>query len=704
MNVVKLENYIGGRTEAPFRPYAGVLAECRRLVADRLGGVLAEAVEPLDQELQRRRTAADPLEAELLVEIQFQLRSLGTHLNPRFHEVFEREFQHRITPIPSHASIYGGEGGSLLELSLADDDQISDELLIQNLARQLGNASEAPLKDLHARVGHMLGDEHLRDNRDPLSPDAICTALKEIVWQLDTARPARARLLELLASACLPALPALFQDINALLITRKVLPRVRHAVKRDKPRASARLARPADPQQSLGEDEAHGILHHLFSHHPEAFPGQSPPLSRAQRGGAILQALTQLQQGHDGVAMGGDLFSVPADLSPTSNVLHSLIEAGIGRHVGSVDAIIIDVVAALFDYIFDDPHVPELIKGLIGRLQIPILKLAMLDHAFFSNRTHPARRLINTLAQSAAGWDGEFTDETALFRFAEPLVVRIQDNFSEDFQVFADCVAELEAFLVAQEALAEEHAASLTNALEQQERLEIAKLVAHDATVHLLDNSALPEAVSQFIEHIWRPVLVQAALTGSADGTDWQQAASTMDDLVWSVQPLGGAEDRQRLVKCLPTLIGGLRRGMEAIGTEDSVRDAFFSQLMKLHAAAVKAGMNAAPGSLPPPPHVAPPHLDSAPLLDELAAGPLTRGTWISLGGADGTMRRVRLSWISPARTMYLFTNHQGQGAIALTQTELAARFARGEAALDDDLPLLDRIVDCVLDDFDAQR
>ncbi|MDY0011483.1 MAG: DUF1631 family protein [Rhodocyclaceae bacterium] len=708
MNVVKLENYTSGRADVPFRPYAGVLAECRRLVADRLGATLADAVEPLDKEVHNRRIAtADASEADLLVEVQFQLRSLGNTLNRRFHEVFEREFQYRITPITPRASVYGGEGGSLLELSLADDDQISDELLLQNLARQLGNPCEAELKDLRARVGHMLGETHLRDSRDPIGPDGICAALKEICWQLDTARPARARLLALLASALQPELPALYREINTLLIARKVLPRVRHAVKRDKPRVSARESVPRSDEDTSSGEETQGILHRLFTGggEPGGQGGFPAAMSRAQRGGEILLALTQLQQGQAGVAVGSDSFSLPAGAGPTTNVLHGLIEAGIGRHLGSVDAIIIDVVAALFDYIFDDPHVPELVKGLIGRLQIPVLKLAMLDHGFFSNRTHPARRLINTLAQSAAGWDGEFTSETALFKFAEPLVVRIQDHFAEDNQVFTDCLAQLEAFLAEQERLAEEKATTLTDELEQQERLEIARLVARDATTPHLENPALPEAVRHFIGEVWLQVLVKAALAGSADGGQWQEAAATMEDLAWSVQPLGGAEDRQRLVKLLPSLIGGLRRGMEAVGTEDAVRDAFFAELMKLHAAAVKAGMNAQASPPPAAPiPAAPPQAETELPAEEGDLGPLVRGTWINLRERDGGSRRMRLNWISPARTMYLFTNHQGQGAMALTQAELAARFTRGDAFLDDDLPLLDRIVDNVLEDFDTHR
>lgn len=715
-NVVQLQNYVNQRNDQPFRPYAGVLAECRRLVADRLGQTLAGAVDELDGELQNRRLAASaPEQGDLLVEVQFQLRSLGTSLNRRFHEVYEREFQHRITPEPTLRSIYGGESNGLLELSLADDDQIADELLVQNLAKQLAAACEAELKDLRVRVAHMLGEASVRENRDPIGPEAVSAALKEIVWQLDSPRPSKAMLLDLLHQALRAPLPPLYQEINALLIARKVLPRIRHTVKRDKPRVTARqTAGMAHGEAPIDEAEATGIIHRLFSGGGEGeagtgFLGGAGSGGQAQaRSAGVVQALTRLQQGESGVTLGQDSFELALEECATSNVLHGLIEGGIGRHLGTVDGIIIDVVAALFDYIFDDPHVPGLIKGLIGRLQIPVLKLAMLDHSFFSNRTHPARRLVNTLAQSAAGWDGEITATSPLYTFAEPLVVQIQNTFVDDAAVFADVLTALEGFLAEQDAKAEAQAATLTTELEQQERQEIARMVANNATTAYLANLALPESVRNFIGETWHSVLVQAALAGSGDGAEWQEAATTMDNLVWSVQPLRGADDRQRLVKLLPTLLGGLRGGLERIGAEDSLRDAFFAELMKLHAAAVKAGMAApaAPTEPPPPPAMTPPPAAVEHLVEPKAElEPLSRGSWISMRDDKGQIRRLRLNWISPAKTMYLFTNHEGQRAVALTQTELAARFARGDAILDDDdLPLLDRIVDNVLDDFETQR
>ena len=63
----------------------------------------------------------------------------------------------------------------------------------------------------------------------------------------------------------------------------------------------------------------------------------------------------------------------------------------------------VDVIGLLFDYIFRDPTIPESTRALFGRLQVPIVKAALLDRTFFSDKKHPARQLLDHLADAAVG-------------------------------------------------------------------------------------------------------------------------------------------------------------------------------------------------------------------------------------------------------------------------------------------------------------
>jgi len=485
-------------------------------------------------------------------------------------------------------------------------------------------------------------------------------------------------------------------------VSRKVLPNVRARAKPSRAALRADARRRGGPEAEA-EQAAAGIVQQLFS--AKAATGPWSDWSAGPARVPLMQALTRLQKGEPGVTLGSDAFSLAPEASGVGNVINSLVEAGLAKHLGPVEGIVIDVVATLFDYIFDDTRVPAPIKGLIGRLQIPVLKLAMLDHTFFSNRAHPARRLINALAQAGATWDGELAPDSSLYRTAEAIVLRIQNEFAEDPGVFALCQQEFDAYLTEQERQADARAATLTERLKQRERLELARAVAQNAIAVHLANADIPEVVRGFIGATWLKALAQAVLEGGEDGAQWRDAVATLEELVWSVLPKQGAEARQKMVQRLPPLLRSVKAGMQTAGIDDDAQKAFFAELVQLHAAALKAGMSQAETPVTAARQreqreAAASAAANDPTPESLELDLLGRGSWIELKDEAGQPRRVRLTWISPARTMYLFANRQGQRALALTRTELLRRFATGEAATADQEPLLDRVVDDVLDDF----
>ena len=63
------------------------------------------------------------------------------------------------------------------------------------------------------------------------------------------------------------------------------------------------------------------------------------------------------------------------------------------------------LVGQLFDYIGGDHNLAPALKLLIAQLQEPMLKIAQLDPNFFSSDSHPARCLLNVIADAAIGWD-----------------------------------------------------------------------------------------------------------------------------------------------------------------------------------------------------------------------------------------------------------------------------------------------------------
>jgi hypothetical protein len=69
----------------------------------------------------------------------------------------------------------------------------------------------------------------------------------------------------------------------------------------------------------------------------------------------------------------------------------------------------------------------------------------------------------------------------------------------------------------------------------------------------------------------------------------------------------------------------------------------------------------------------------------------------VEFGGASGA-QRARLTWISPNKGVYLFTNPLSPGAaVSISPEALAEQMRLGEARVLDDAPLMDRAVDSML-------
>src|SRR5206468_9835279 len=156
------------------------------------------------------------------------------------------------------------------------------------------------------------------------------------------------------------------------------------------------------------------------------------------------------------------------------NVLRDLQESPLGQRVNQLESMTIEMVAMLFDFIFETRDLPDGMKAQLARLQIPVLKAAMLDGAFFAKKTHPSRLLVNALADAGLGWSPDMGNDDPLYRKVESIVRRILDDFSDNLALFDELRENLEAFLAEEEKAAEANIASSADEINQRDRSQIA--------------------------------------------------------------------------------------------------------------------------------------------------------------------------------------------------------------------------------------
>jgi hypothetical protein len=410
------------------------------------------------------------------------------------------------------------------------------------------------------------------------------------------------------------------------------------------------------------------------------------------------------------------------------NVVRRIKAAPQSASLGTVDAMTIDIVAMLFDYIFEDRQIPSSVKALLGRLQIPLLKVALIDKSFFSSKVHPARRLLDLLAESSIGLaDSSGDRQAAALKMIEEVVDKVLEEFETDVSLFEGLATRVEAFIEAQKRAENDIVERSAKLIEERERDEIARVIAAQEIARRLEARAwAPATVREMLEDAWVGALASAQRSDGEGSAAWHGMLRTMDDLLWSVEPKTSADDRKRLITILPSMLRELGEGMDRAAYPEESRTMFLGALVDCHAHAVKSGLRglaALPEAKPELPkrdaEIARKVIPAGDIQVEeirLSAPPgaapvrnvftrtgvwtnLKRGTWVAfmLDGATAEAP-ARLTWISPNKGVYLFTNpYSAKSAVSISPEALAEQMRLGHARIIDDAPLVDRAVDSML-------
>ena len=758
MNIVHIDDFERARKGLGSQEAVGLLRECRELTIRQLSEALVRMMGKVDDALfelaeKAENNAVQSLYFDAMREVRLKRASMEIGFKAQLMEGFNREIRKEND---------AGDGSSaarsprMEDLDLVEHDALEETLAVANMVSKIEVGCKDELGLLNRRIGFLLNDPELSRAKNPIGPEVVCNAFREACGDVESGIKVKLIIMKLFDRyVASESMAPLYRDINKLLVERGVLPELRHEVKRqatNRPQPSAGVAGAmpaAGGAAGTGDEDVFATLQQLMY---RGMPGGTPvnipngmPFGGAS--GALagapgfLNTLTLLQQGNSELVAGslGNLSS--ADLvSGSVNVIRNIQASGIAGNIGAVDGMIIDVVAMLFDYILDDADIPPGMKALIGRLQIPLLKVGMLDKSFFSRKSHPARKLLNMLAEAAVGWNGD--QDQALYKKIDAIVQRVLVEFDSDITLFDSLLEELTAFLDQERQKAAHLEEQSARMVQGKERLRLAKQRVR-IEVERRCRIVLPKFLRQFLVDYWQNLLLVTLIKEGEESIEWKRNLTTMDNLVWSLQPKTSAVERDRLVKLLPSLLRLLREGATLISMREEDFQTFLEQLATAHAAIVNTvprELEAANDGVVVDDPLAEPlqqdvdpvrqdpavttatlhrlveggHIDAEEIVlgtdDDVApedrveddfverVRALRQGVWMEFTQEDGATMRAKLTWISPVTGVYLFTNRQGLKACDKTLQGLAAELRRGSARILDDAPLFERAVSSVID------
>ncbi len=375
-------------------------------------------------------------------------------------------------------------------------------------------------------------------------------------------------------------------------------------------------------------------------------------------------------------------------------------------HVATIDGDTIDLVGMLFEFILEDRNLPVEMQVLLARLQIPYLKAAILDRKMFAHRQHPARRLLDGLAEQAKGWSEESDRDHPLHEKVKSIVEQLLHDFDDDMSIFDRLLVDLQQFQdlnKRRSELAEQRVAESTRG---REKLEQARRRAAREIIDRIGGQKLPPLLHGVLARAWANHLVLTLLRQGEASPEFKSALRFIDDVIASTRPVQtDPESRQLLRQMLPGIERSLRLGLANVAFQEQDIERLLAQLHTYYRQQLGETLEMSRPSPPSRtqailaiPDSIQPVIDRDAELDDEALDRRRRrwsppdspewqqvqalqpGTWLEFSLIDEPMTRAKLSWISPMSGRYLFVNRRGLKVADYAPQELAVLLADGHA------------------------
>lgn len=663
-------------------------------------------------------------------------------------------------------------------LSLVDQIDLEESLAITGMIAKIKNRYPHHLNALVQRFQALMHVDELDTDQIPVGPAAICNSFADPLKSLDVELTVKLIIYKLFDKHVLRNLEALFDETNELMVKAGILPRLRQHVIRQAVRGrnsdgadalselfqedasptQRSLDRGAGYEQSMAGATTFDTLRALLNGAPAGGQGTGAagPGGRGGQGG--------VSGGFGGVGVSGPGYAGGV-ATESAEVIDFLSEIQRRNHQGfsveqfrtelatfkqagkvnTVDSDIISIVDMLFDFILDDHQLPVVAKALLARLQIPLIKTALLDRTFIADKQHPAKRLLNQMARAAIGLGQEANvEDCPLIAKIEEIVGRICREFASDTSIFATTLEEFEAFMSDEEVRERAiHNAERTR-LEEKEHRAMFESWVTEVIATVIHDRRLPRMVFDFLNAPWKEVMIRAYAEAGAHGEHWKATLAFIDKLLWSVDQDACRMDRNRLLKTIPDVITTIRDELAHVGYSEGDIDGILIQLEEIHLSClhggevkqrvrVKAEADSESGA----------ELESITLEDTFGASTnesaadldedieeiimssksyedqrvakirdehwqsvmdLQMGQWVELSDEEGNSQRAKLAWKSDFLGECTFINWKFKVIADLTFNELAERFRAGQAALLEQLPVFERAVDALLNTLHRRR
>jgi len=332
----------------------------------------------------------------------------------------------------------------------------------------------------------------------------------------------------------------------------------------------------------------------------------------------------------------------------------------VSKRINHIAEKTIDFIELIFDAIIDDEDISDTIKALLLRLQIPIIKASMSDQEFFIYDSHPARVLLDTIADIGVG----ITDhEDEMYKHLDKIISNILAEYELNTETFQTALDSLNKYIEEQEAI--------TRAKEAEAQDELLRKHARATVLKALRattiGKSLPEAVHPLILKRWPTLMFNHFLINGKENDEWINLVLTLRRIVESVQPVSSAEQLAKLITEKDKLLSNTEEYLKlASKSKQDIRNVMtaYAETLQHHiddanftddevSIAEEILSNSGPVVEPPV---------EEPLRRPVIPPNIMPGMWFQVYmGEDQIPRRCKLSVIIPEDSNLMFVSYKGE-------------------------------------------
>ena len=519
------------------------------------------------------------------------------------------------------------------ELSLVELDDLEDNIAIDNMISKARPHFEDDLFAVIERLKVVLPQKTIKEDQNPLDPKAICDSFHKASDVIKSDIHVKLIFYKLFDKYVMNNLGHFYRELNDFFVDKGVLPEFKASQERMKQTTKFLANRIKNASKKSTAD---GLSHE------QAGVGQGAPLNAGSQSiegnllsmlqrvlssgasplaitGSVTSGVTNTGQEGGGLANAGQSAgAIPAAqnlgyMTALTNLQTSGLQAQPlesidpqtlktethqqllafsqenSQHATAAGNQIIDIVSMLFDFFYEDENLPAPIKVLIGRLQIPVLKIAILDDSFFNHKKHPARKLLDSISKASLGWGEDQKQEKLLIDKIEELVNYLLTEFEQNIEVFEKVLEDFNRFLADEnEKIALANDKLRLEEEENERKRNTAQVAASKLTRKLTLKRELSFEVSQFLDSIWTMVLFNIYLTMGESSNHWKNIRRITSTFIWTLVPKFTEEERLKIIKTLPALLRALSKGMGLLEISTEAQNKIFQMLAKEHTKIVK--------------------------------------------------------------------------------------------------------------------